>query len=285
MCFQGGGRWMRKQRIWNQMVRCLLCFVFIVSQVQMPIYANETETYEVEKAKAKPRFLPHEDVYFTQGDTGTFDAYFQGEGFVDVVPYSVSVVYGGKTSDLIIASATKYNEKYTKTYALDAMYDTAKAACYEVTIKGSGNSVNEAIPEQPYYKVYIIGVRSVQITPIGEYVSPGSSIPLKAEMETVETQEHTIDNRKIIWELSNNVSPSTKIENGMLFIGADETADTLKIKASSDFTANKGVEVFDEIEVKVKNIPYIEFDSAISTGALKGTFENELPVKVTAKDF
>ncbi len=100
-------------------------------------------------------------------------------------------------------------------------------------------------------------VNTVTMAPIEESVAYGTSVPLTASVEI--TGEAKEEDKLIDFTVSGNTSSKTKVENGVLFVGEDETAQKITIKAASAIDSSK----YAQIEVKISQAFTLELTSRI----------------------
>ncbi len=100
-------------------------------------------------------------------------------------------------------------------------------------------------------------VNAVTMAQIKEIVAYGNSVPLTASVDIAgEAKE---EDKLIDFTVSGNTSSKTKVENGVLFVGEDETAQKITIKAASAIDSSK----YAQIEVKISRTFTLELTSTI----------------------
>lgn len=94
--------------------------------------------------------------------------------------------------------------------------------------------------------IHIYGVKGIKIDSPPTSIQRGESKQLQAAVDVYESVQFPV-NQSVTWEVVNQTSQDTKLIDGLLTIGSDETASSLKVIATSTFDPSFS----DEIEIQV----------------------------------
>lgn len=95
-------------------------------------------------------------------------------------------------------------------------------------------------------KIHIYGVKGIKIDSPPTSIQRGESKQLQAAVDVYESEQYPV-NQRVTWEVVNQTSQDTKLIDGLLTIGSDETASSLKVVATSSYDPTFS----DEIEIQV----------------------------------
>lgn len=92
-------------------------------------------------------------------------------------------------------------------------------------------------------KIYVYGVTGIDIVSPASMIK-GDSVLLQAGVNVQESEQFPVK-KDIEWKLENQTSKDTKLVDGMLSVGSDETATSLKVTATSvsDTSFTKEIEI------------------------------------------
>lgn len=93
---------------------------------------------------------------------------------------------------------------------------------------------------------YVYGVKALSIASPPVSIEKGNSEQLQANVDVYESEQFPV-HQDVEWKLENNTSSDTKLVDGLLSVGLDETAPSLKVTATSTFDTS----ISDEIEIQV----------------------------------
>lgn len=94
--------------------------------------------------------------------------------------------------------------------------------------------------------IHVYGVKDIKIDSPPTSIARGESKQLQAAVDVYESEQYPV-NQSVTWNVVNQTSQDTKLIDGLLTIGSDETASSLKVIATSTFDPSFS----DEIEIQV----------------------------------
>lgn len=125
-------------------------------------------------------------------------------------------------------------------------FNVLEAGKHPITISSTGNDDYWGFVDTYLTSMYVYGVTGVDIVTPPTVMEKGKQVQLQASVGVYEDKDFPV-HQDVEWKVENQTSKDTKLIDGMLSIGPDETAPSLKVTATSTFDTS----ISDEIEIQV----------------------------------
>lgn len=157
---------------------------------------------------------------------------------IENVIFKIDDVELGKIDSLAIMSLQEF-------YIIKDVLNVLETGEHPISITSTGNDDYWGL-DTLIDTIHVYGVKTLSIASPPVSIEKGNSEQLQANVDVYESEQFPV-HQDVEWKLENNTSSDTKLVDGLLSVGLDETAPSLKVTATSTFDTS----ISDEIEIQV----------------------------------